>query len=65
MPVEAGRAGAARVAVNAVRTAGRLRLCVEAVNMLLATQNQMATALRSLSDEQTKEKPMPSRKPAA
>lgn len=42
-----------------------LRLCVEAVNMLLATQNQMATALRSLSDEQMKEEPMPSRKPAA
>lgn len=49
-----------------------LRLCVEAVNMLLSTQNQMASALRSLSDEQGDEQqaadappPLPPRKPAA
>jgi hypothetical protein len=41
-----------------------LRLCVEAVSMLLATQNQMASALRSLSDEHATDEPAP-RKPAA
>ena len=41
-----------------------LRLCVEAVNMLLSTQNQMASALRSLSDQKLEDEPGP-RKPAA
>ena len=42
-----------------------LRLCVEAVNMLLSTQNQMASALRSLSEEQIKDSAAGPRKPAA
>ena len=41
-----------------------LRLCVEAVNMLLASQNQMASALRSLTDEDVKNFDAPHR-PAA
>ena len=41
-----------------------LRLCVEAVNMLLASQDQMASALRSLTDERLKDASAPHR-PAA
>ena len=42
-----------------------LRLCVEAVNMLLSTQNQLASALRSLSEEPSKPPSAPAPRSAA
>jgi hypothetical protein len=41
-----------------------LRLCVEAVNMLLASQDQITSALRSLTDQQATNADAPHR-PAA